>query len=135
MHLVCTLLEKSIMCKWPRPFWGTDCQRAPKSLCSAQVALFAVPALRSQSSKVLAGSAFCEMPSQYPRSAFQGLCGCQGGQQQLTTQTLCVHLLGIEKHRHTKKHLETHQLGSHPKNSLYVGVLPLENKGERRPHT
>ena len=28
----------SIMCKWTRPFWGTDCRRAPKSLSSAQAA-------------------------------------------------------------------------------------------------
>ena len=28
-----------------------------------------------ESSKVLAGLAFCEMQTQYPRSAFQGLCG------------------------------------------------------------
>ena len=27
-----------IMCKWMRPFWGTDCRRAPKSLTSAQAA-------------------------------------------------------------------------------------------------
>ena len=26
----------SIMCKWKRPFWGTDCWRATKSLSSAQ---------------------------------------------------------------------------------------------------
>ena len=35
--------------------------------------LFAVPALREL--EMLAGLAFCEMLSQYPRSAFQGLCG------------------------------------------------------------
>ena len=28
----------SIMCKWTRPFWGTDCRRAPKSLSSDQAA-------------------------------------------------------------------------------------------------
>ena len=28
----------SVMCKWTRPFWGTDCRRAPKSLFSAQTA-------------------------------------------------------------------------------------------------
>ena len=38
---------------------------------------------------MLAGLAFCEMLSQYPRSAFQGLCGVtRGGQQQFATQTL-----------------------------------------------
>ena len=30
--------RSSIMCKWTRPFWRTDCQRWPKSLSSAQVA-------------------------------------------------------------------------------------------------
>ena len=34
---------------------------------------------------------------QYPRSDFQGLCGGHGGgQQQCATQTLRVHLLGID---------------------------------------
>ena len=28
----------SIMCKWTRPFWATDCRRAPKGLSSAQAA-------------------------------------------------------------------------------------------------
>ena len=31
-------LGLSIMCKWTRPLWGTDCRRAPKSLSSAQAA-------------------------------------------------------------------------------------------------
>ena len=44
-----------------------------------------------------AGLAFDEMLSQYPRSAFQGFCrDHQRGQQQFATQTLRVHLLGIE---------------------------------------
>ena len=42
-------------------------QAAP--LCSAGIER------ERESSKVLAGLAFCEMMSQYPRSAFQGLCG------------------------------------------------------------
>ena len=51
-----------------------------------------------ESSKVLTGLAFCEMPSQYLQSAFWGLSGGgpQRGQQQSATQTLRVHLLGIE---------------------------------------
>ena len=28
----------STMCKWTRPFWGTDCRRAPKSLSLTQAA-------------------------------------------------------------------------------------------------
>ena len=49
-----------------------------------------------ESSKVLAGLAFCEMLSQYPWSAFRGFAGVQRGQQQFATQTLRVHLLGID---------------------------------------
>ena len=46
---------------------------------------------------MLAGLAFCEMLLQYPQSAFQGLSGVdRGGQQQFATQTLHVHLLGID---------------------------------------
>ena len=44
-----------------------------------------------------AGVAFCETPSQYLQSACQGLLGGpQRGQQQSATQTLRVHLLGID---------------------------------------
>ena len=35
-----------LRCKWTRPFWETDCKRAPRNLSSAQAAPFAVPALR-----------------------------------------------------------------------------------------
>ena len=50
-----------------------------------------------ESSKVLAGLAFCEMQSQYPQSAFQGFSArSPAGQQQFATQTLCVHLLGLD---------------------------------------
>ena len=82
----------SIMCKWMRPFWGTDCRRSPKSRASP---LFAVPASRELES---AGTMrFYEILSQYPQSAFQGFSGgCQGGQQQFATQTLRVSLLGIQ---------------------------------------
>ena len=38
-----------------------------------------------------------KMLSQYPLSAFPGLCGgTRGGQQQFVTQTLRVHLLGLD---------------------------------------
>ena len=40
------------MCKWMRPFWGRDCQRAPKTLSSAQAAPSAAPALRELDSAV-----------------------------------------------------------------------------------
>ena len=45
---------------------------------------------------MLAGLAFCEMKSQYPQSAFQGLSGVpRAGQRQFATQTLRVQLLGV----------------------------------------
>ena len=57
-----------------------------------------------ESSKVLAGLAFCETLSQYPQSVFRGSAGdVREGQQQFATQTLRVHLLGLEKV--TKKRL------------------------------
>ena len=83
------------MLKWTRPSWGTGCRRSPKSLSSAKQRLFAVPAL---SSKVLAGLAFCKMLSQDP-VCFSWGCPAGsggGGQQQFATQTLCVHLLGLD---------------------------------------
>ena len=45
-----------------------------------------------------AGLAFCEMLSLYQQSVFRGsLGGRRGGQQQFATQTIRVHLLGLEK--------------------------------------
>ena len=38
--------KKSIMCKWTRPFWGTDCRRAPKASSRPRQPLFAAPAWR-----------------------------------------------------------------------------------------
>ena len=46
---------------------------------------------------MLARLVFREMPSQYPQPAFQGSPRVAGvGQQQFATQTLRVHLLGLE---------------------------------------
>ena len=46
---------------------------------------------------MLAGLAFCEMRSQYPQRVFQGFSeGLRGGHQQFATQTLRVHLLGLD---------------------------------------
>ena len=60
------------------------------------------------------------MPRQYPRSAFQGLCGVtRMGQQQLATQSLCVHLLGLE--------FVTPPLCSAPKQAS-LGTSPLSPK-------
>ena len=50
----------------------TYCRRSPKSISSAQAAR-SVQCQHSESSKVLAGIAFCEMLSQYPQSAFHGV--------------------------------------------------------------
>ena len=58
--------------------------------------LFAGPALRElESARTV--SILCETLPHYPQSAFQGsprVAG--GGQQQFATQTLRVHLLGLE---------------------------------------
>ena len=65
-----------------KPFLGST------SACSTSI---------ERAQPVLAGLVFCEMLSQCPQSAFQGsprVAG--GGQQQFATQTLRVHLLGIE---------------------------------------
>ena len=87
--------HQSLMCKWTRPFWGTDCRRSPKNL--SRPGLLSLQCRHWESSKVLAGLPFCEMLSHYPQSTFQGvLWGLPGGQQQSATQTLRVHLLGLE---------------------------------------
>ena len=39
-------IKDSIMCKWTRPFWGTDGRRSPKSLSSAQAASLCSAGLR-----------------------------------------------------------------------------------------
>ena len=65
-----------------------------KAFPRARQRRFAVPALREL--EVLAGLSFCEMRSQYPQSAFQGFSRGRWGQQQFATQTLHVHLLGID---------------------------------------
>ena len=76
---------------------GEDCRRAPKRLCSAQAAPFCSAGIE-RARKCFARISFCEMLSQYPRAAFRGFCGGhRQGQQQFATQTLRVHLLGIEK--------------------------------------
>ena len=41
----CQIPLESIMCKWTRPFWGTDCRRAPKGLPRLRQPLFAARAL------------------------------------------------------------------------------------------
>ena len=86
----------SIPSKWTRPFWGD------RLLEVTQKPFFGPGSLSFQcrqweSLKVLAGWAFCEMLSQCPQSAFQGFSGvARGGQQQFATQTLRVHLLGVD---------------------------------------
>ena len=59
-------MRKSIKCKWTRPFWVTDCRRAPKSVSSAQAApLCSVGIERAR--KCLQGLQFVR--------CCQGLCG------------------------------------------------------------
>ena len=62
---------ESIMCKWTRPFWGTDCRRSPKSLSSAQAASLCSAGIE-RARECLQGYHF-EMLSQYPQSAFYGV--------------------------------------------------------------
>ena len=80
----------SRMCKWMRPFWGTDCRRARKSLSSAQAAPLCSAGIET-ARECLQGEHSLEMLSQYPRSVFQGFCA--GVQQQFASQTLRFHLL------------------------------------------
>ena len=84
----------STMCKWTRPFCGTDCPEVTQKPFLGPGSL-SFQCRHWESLKVLAGLAFCEMLSQYAQSAFQGLSGV-GGQQQFATQTLRVHLVGID---------------------------------------
>ena len=85
------------MCKWTRPFFflgdrlpeGTQKPLPGPGSSSLQC-------WHWESSKVLAGLAFCELPSQY-RLLFRGSAGVtRVGQQQFATQTLRVHLLGLD---------------------------------------
>ena len=47
---------------------------------------------------MLAGLAFCEMQTQRPEAPFQGLLGVAGGESAaVATQTLRVHLLGVDR--------------------------------------
>ena len=80
------------MCKWKWPFWGTVCQRAPKSLSSAQAApLYSASIERAR--KCLQGW-HCHSTHSL---LFRGSAGVtRGGQRQFATQTLRVHFLGIE---------------------------------------
>ena len=78
-------------------FGGQTAGAHPKASPRAQVASLCSAGVE-RASKVLAGLAFCEMLSQYSRSAFQGLSGVAGGGggSAAVCQTLRVHLLGTE---------------------------------------
>ena len=101
-----------------------------------------------ESSTVLAGLAFCEMLSQYPQSASQGLWAVtRAGQQRFATQTL-RDLLGIEnflgarlnssetvlhetpRFAHAKLRPSTCRIQGDSRNSraskLHTGFIPLE---------
>ena len=76
---------------------GTDCWRCPKSLSSAQAAPLC-SALIQRTRKCLQNEHFvrcCHSTHKLLFRRFPGVGG--GGQQQFATQTLRVHLLGIEK--------------------------------------
>ena len=66
------------------------------------------------------------MLSHYPQSAFQGVSEGRGGQQQLATQTLRVHLLGIDKFQGGRS-IGT-QMSLPCLNVFFVRVAPLQNE-------
>ena len=85
----------SVMCKWTRPFWGTDCQRPPKASFRPRQPCFAAPALRELESACRV-SIFWDAVT-VPTVCFsKALRVTREGQQQPPTQTLCIHLLGID---------------------------------------
>ena len=91
--------RKSIMCKMDAAVWGDRLPEGTQKHFLSPVSL-SLQRQNRESPKVLAGWAFCEMLLHYPHSALRipGVAGGGGGgQQQFATQTLCVHLLGIEK--------------------------------------
>ena len=84
------------MCKWMRPFWGTDCRSAPKSLSSAQTAPLC-SAGSERARKCSQGYHFLRCCHSTHGLLFRGSAGItRGGQQQFATQTLRVHLVGID---------------------------------------
>ena len=94
------------MCKWTRPFWGTDCRRATKSLSLAQ------PASR----KCLQGKHFVRCCHSTHGLLFRGSWGVtRRGQQQFATQTLRVHFARYRDNR--KESLRT----SEPKTAVLCG--------------
>ena len=79
-----------------RPFWRTDCWGAPKSLSSAQAAPLSSGGIE-RAQKCLQGWHFVRCCHSTPGLLFRGSAGVtRGGQQQFATQTLRVHLLGID---------------------------------------
>ena len=94
---------KSIMCKWTRPFWGTDCRRSPESLSSAHAAPLCSAGIE-RARKSLQGERFVRCCHTTHSLLFRvSPRATRGGQQQFVTQTLRVHLLGLCKNQpHTK---------------------------------
>ena len=101
-HSPDALRQTSIMCKWTRPFRGQTAGGHPKAF---RQPLFAVPAVRELEPTVCLSGLFQGLPG-----------GGGGGQQQFATQTLGVHLLGIEKKARTtpKGCHETEITETHP---------------------
>ena len=66
------------MCKWTRPFWGTDCRRSPKSLSSARAAsLYSLSIERAQ--KCLQGKHFVSCGHSSHSLLFGCFLGSPGG--------------------------------------------------------
>ena len=86
---------QSTMCKWTQLFWGTGCQRSPKSLSSAQAASLCSAGIE-RARKCLQAEHFVRCCHSTRSLLFRGSPGvARGGQQRFAPQTLCVHLLGI----------------------------------------
>ena len=95
-HLLIRSLDPfSIMCKWTQPFRGTDCRKSSESLSSADSSSLCSAGIE-RARKCLQGDHFVRCcHSTYSLQGFSGV--VRGGQQQFATQTLRVHLLGIQK--------------------------------------
>ena len=92
MHTV----DTSVMCKWTRPFWGTDCRRWDKSLSSAQAASVCSASILGELESACRVSILCDALTVRTVCFSGALRGSPGRQQQFAIQTLRVHLLGLD---------------------------------------
>ena len=104
---VVKIIFKLLHSQWTRPFWGTDCQRSPKSLSSAQAASLCSAGIK-RSRKCLQGGHFvicCHSGYVRPHST-AGVGGGRGG-----THT------GTHTHTHTQERTReccTYPLATYP---------------------